>query len=125
MIGPSQSADLAWTTTLPIGTGYAPPRKLTLSSGTDAAKRYKRVDWAIAVIWKMLMIPSTAIQASERPLSRWRTSISARNMRMDSSLTRRLRLTYFRWDNLSDRVPASTSWRLAWPSSASYEGVAL
>ena len=32
-------------------------RKLTLSSGTDAAKRYKRVDWAIAVIWKMLMTP--------------------------------------------------------------------
>ena len=30
---------------------------------TDAEKRYKRVDRAIAVIWKMLMVVETAVQA--------------------------------------------------------------
>ena len=29
---------------------------VSLGLGTDAAKRYKRVDRAIAVIWKMLMV---------------------------------------------------------------------
>ena len=34
---------------------------------TDAAKRYKRVDRAIAVIWKMLMGRRRTLQASEGP----------------------------------------------------------
>ena len=49
-------------TTNPVESPFA-----ALRLRTDAAKRYKRVDRAIAVIWKMLMVAEGALQASEGP----------------------------------------------------------
>ena len=49
-------------TTNPVESPFA-----ALRLRTDAAKRYKRVDRAIAVIWKNVDGRRTALQASEGP----------------------------------------------------------
>ena len=49
-------------TTNPVESPFA-----ALRLRTDAAKRYKRVDRATAVIWKMLISPKNASVASRHP----------------------------------------------------------
>ena len=61
---PSRSTGHTCRTTNPVESPFA-----ALRLRTDAAKRYKRVDRAIAVIWKMLMVAEQRFRRLKDSLS--------------------------------------------------------
>ena len=73
-------------TTNPVESPFA-----ALRLRTDAAKRYKRVDRAIAVIWKMLMVAEQRFRRLKAPELIEDVYLGALNTWMESSLSQRLR----------------------------------